>query len=144
MKLQVNMETREVSTITDTEWESCPSNGQHVYKEGYVLAEVHFPHTYINLLHPNTDTISGHVDVAYHPEDLWKKKGIRQYAHNAPINWAGQEMKHCWPTGGLCLLQTIIAIEEYLAKTTGYHPQMHTWVVNALDCFKAAKEEAAA
>jgi len=101
------------------------NNGQHYQFPGFVLAEFDPTDAHINLYHPKTLPSAGHVDVAYYRCGQEDQVSIHRYQMHEEIDFFEEDrVGHCWPDGGWHLIQTIVAIEEYLENLVGYHPKL--------------------
>ena len=112
-------------------------NGQHFQLPGHVLAE--WTGEEINLLHPETTSVSGHIDIHYRPKRRDGQWGIelRRYSHDIELTslWPDHTTT-VWPTGGFDLIQMIVAIENAIVEVVGgYEPHMADWIMYSFQAF---------
>jgi len=98
-------------------------NSQHWQVPGMVLVKVETqrrtdtmnPTIFLNLFHPDTDPVTGHIDVVV--TLLLDEIMFMQYNHSGICLADGDEaLSDVWPTGVWDLMMTVATIEECLAE----------------------------
>lgn len=137
MKLKVNLRTGEVTRV-EGEFKALPgirNNSQHFQLDGHVLVGIGLTagEGHFNLLHPDTEASSGHVDVSVRYEDtapltFHYYSGYEQFV---PASHHARQLD-VWPSGPLSLIRTVLAIEEFLESEVGFRPTFREQILNSL------------
>lgn len=135
MKLKIDINTFEILEVDD--FQQIPeikTNSQHVQLPGFILAQITMNpgQTGINLFHPETSAMTGHVDVGvrYLPNSIPRFYQYSQSQEFVPID--ADPVTYVWPTGAWSLVQTVLAIETFLERRVGFLPVLRDSFLQSL------------